>query len=126
MDCDYRDVEILHAHVEEMWFDVMRNNPGYSDEQIWRSLVTELQFLAHCGYLRCGPKPILAVTGVASTDMLAVYLYWEIERENEDGLFGYGYAFNLTDPDMSEVGYLFTPSRKWLSENVASEANEVV
>jgi hypothetical protein len=40
-----------------------------------------------------------------------VYLYWEIERDDEDGLFGYGYAYNLTDPDLSEAGYLFTPRR---------------
>jgi len=117
MDCDYRDVEILHAYVEAIWLDVVRNNPGYNAEQVWRSLVAELQFLAHCGHLRCGSKPILAVTGVAGIDSFAVYLYWEIERENDDGLFGYGYAFNLTDPDLSEAGYLFTPSRKRLAEN---------
>jgi len=117
MDNEYCNIEMLHAQVEEILLQIAANNPGYSEEQLWRALVTELQFLAHCGFLRFGNKPIVAVTGVAGVDLFAVYLYWEIERETEDGLFGYGYAFNLTDPDLSEAGYLFTPSRKWLAEN---------
>jgi hypothetical protein len=32
-------------------------------------------------------------------------------------LFGYGYAYNMTDPVLSEAGYLFTPSRRWLEKN---------
>jgi len=41
-----------------------------------------------------------------------LYLYKEIESDDERGLYGFGYAFNIYHPDFSEWGYLFTPRKR--------------
>ena len=102
---------LLKAAIEEIVRRVVKENPDYNDEQLWRAVISELAFWAQVGYLRLNGKPIVCVTGVATQDFYLAYLYTEIERDDDDGLFGYGYAYNLTDPDLSEEGYLFTPRR---------------
>ena len=100
----------LKAVVAKIVRDVARENPGYSDDQLWRAIISELAFWAQIGYLRLNGKRVVRVTGVATPDFYLAYLYTEVV-EGDDGLFGYGYAYNLTDPDLSEEGYLFTPRR---------------
>jgi len=101
----------LKATIAEIVQNVVKANPDYDDDQLWRAVISELSFWAQVGYLRLNGKPIVCVTGVATSDFYLAYLYTEIEKDDSDGLFGYGYAYNLTDPDLSEEGYLFTPRR---------------
>jgi len=110
-------LEILHAQIEFVRKGIERVHPDFDEFQLWKALIADLKFYAHCGWLRFGSKPIVAVTGIVTDEHFMVYLYFEIEKDNEDGLFGYGYAYNMTDPVLSEAGYLFTPSRKWLEKN---------
>jgi len=49
------------------------------------------------------------VTIVATRDHFILNIYTEVEEENEQGIYGFGLAYNITDPDLSEIGYLFTP-----------------
>jgi hypothetical protein len=110
-------LEILHAQIEFVRKGIERVHPNFNEFQLWKALIADLQFYARCGWLRLGSQPIIAVTGIVTDEFFIVYLYWEIERDDDDGLFGYGYAYNMTDPVLSEAGYLFTPSRKWLEKN---------
>jgi hypothetical protein len=110
-------LEILHEQIEIIREDTERAHPDYDEFRLWKTLIAHLQFYAKCGYLRFGTKPIVAVTGIVTDEHFIVYLYWEVERDDEDGLSGYGYAYNMTNPVLSEAGYLFTPSRKWLEKN---------
>ena len=110
-------LEILHEQIEIIREDTERAHPDYDEFRLWKTLIANLQFYARCGYLRFGTKPIIAVTGIVTDEHFIVYLYWEIERDDEDGLCGYGYAYNMTNPVLSEAGYLFTPSRRWLEKN---------
>ena len=36
-------------------------------------------------------------------------LYKEVEEVSREGIYGFGYAYNIFDPEMSEWGYLYTP-----------------
>jgi hypothetical protein len=103
----------LKARIAEIVKNVARENPDYrhDHDKLWRAIVAELSFFAQVGYLRFNGKRIKRVTGVATEDFYLVYLYTDEIEQNEHGLFGYGYAYNLTDPDLSEAGYLFTPRR---------------
>jgi hypothetical protein len=101
----------LKARIAEIVQNVVRENPCYDYDQLWRAVIAELSFWAKVGYLRFEGKRIKRVTGVETEDFYLAYLYTDIERDDEQGLFGYGYAYNLTDPDLSEAGYLFTPRR---------------
>jgi hypothetical protein len=103
----------LKARIAEIVKNVARENPDYrhDDDRLWRAVIGELNFFAQVGYLRFNGKRIKRVTGVATEDFYLAYLYTDIERDGEQGLFGYGYAYNLTAPDLSEAGYLFTPKR---------------
>jgi hypothetical protein len=110
-------LEILHQQIDIIREDIERAHPDFDEFRLWKTLISHLQFHARCGWLRFGSKPILAVTGVVTDEHFMVYLYFEIENDNEDGLFGYGYAYNMTNPVLSEAGHLFTPSRKWFEKN---------
>jgi len=103
----------LKARIAEIVKNVARENPDYRHDydKLWRAIIAELSFFAQVGYLRFNGKRIKRVTGVETEDFYLAYLYTDIERDDEQGLFGYGYAYNLTDPDLSEAGYLFTPRR---------------
>jgi hypothetical protein len=103
----------LRERIAEIVKNVARENPDYrhDHDKLWRAVIAELSFWAKVGYLRFEGKRIKRVTGVETEDFYLAYLYTDIERDDEQGLFGYGYAYNLTDPDLSEAGYLFTPRR---------------
>jgi len=103
--------QALKAMIAEIVRNVAKENPDYDDDQLWRAIIAELAFRAQIGILRFNGRRVIRVTGVDTPDFYLAYLYTEIVEDDANGLFGYGYAYNLTDPDLSEPGYLFTPRR---------------
>lgn len=54
-------------------------------------------------------EPQAVVVVHTEDDDVLIYIYTEIEHEDETGLYGFGYAYNLSNPDLSEIGWLWSP-----------------
>lgn len=99
----------IHEELERIVREVKRDNYIDDEIELLRTVVRECASRASLGLLRIGNKPVIAVTGVYNDDFAVVYLYAEIFKDDSSGLLGFGYAYNLSAPEFSEFGYLWTP-----------------
>jgi len=103
----------LKSFVEKIVADTKRKFPVCDERElairVARRIAQEaIVKLDGCAFSKL-PIPPVMVTAVATPDHLILNIYTEVDEENERGIYGFGLAYNLTDPDLSEIGYLFTP-----------------
>jgi len=106
------DFNKLRKYLDELVEIVRRENYPSDDIQLGISLAREIASRARLGIFPCHVE---AVTTVATEDFVIVQIYMTVEDE-QDGLYGFGYAYNVTDPSLSEEGYLYTPPKRFASD----------
>lgn len=50
-----------------------------------------------------------AISIVQFADCVIVNIYEEIDEDDESGIYGFGFALNISIPELSAFGYLYTP-----------------
>lgn len=100
------DYDGLRLYLDKLTEIVRRENHPKDDVELAIHLAREIKSRASLKIFLC---PVKAVTTVLTEDFVIVQIYTEL-LSSGDGLYGFGYAYNVTDPDLSEVGYLWTPS----------------
>lgn len=89
---------------------IEENDMDFNGLALLKAVVQECASRAVLGLLTVNGTKIQCVTGVVTNDgARIVNLYTEVYSDNENGLCGFGYAYNIDAPDLSEFGYLWTP-----------------
>lgn len=103
----------LRRYIENLIQEVKRDNHPADDVELAHLVCREIISRAN---LRLGPYQVCllpvkpeVVTIIVSEDCVLLNIYIDIEQDDEEGIYGFGLAYNLTAPELSEFGYLFTP-----------------
>lgn len=98
--------------IEEVIEDVMRENyyEDYIDQAVG-SLVREFNSRIKLGtFTEIDGEEVKKVKAGKTRDFWILQFYTSIRSEDERGTMGYGYAYNLENPNLSEWGNLYTPN----------------
>ncbi len=102
----------IKATMRRLVEDVLRENSNYDEGEILAAIVRECASRASLGLLRVGGRRVRRVVGIDTGDFRIIYLYTEIWEDNQDGIVGFGYAYNVDCPELSEFGNLWAPRTK--------------
>lgn len=114
---EFEDYVSLRTYLDRLVEEVKRENYPRDDLELAIMVAREIASRSALNLLPIRPE---AVTVIAAEDDLIINIYTEIERDDDNGLIGFGYAYNLTNPTYSEIGYLYTPPAEY-SVNAASD-----
>lgn len=102
----------MKRKIEDIIEDVMEEN--YYEEitdQAVRSIVNEFNSRIQLGtFKRLDGEEVETVLAGKTRDYWILQIFTEIESRDDRGIIGYGYAYNLDNPDMSEWGRMFNPA----------------
>jgi len=92
--------------------DVMEDN-GYEeyDKQAVESLVNEFNSRIKLNFFtEIDGEKVEMVNAGKTNDGWILNFYKKVERRDNTGTYGYGYAYNLEAPELSEWGSLWIPN----------------
>lgn len=107
---EFEDYMSLRTYLDRLVEEVKRENYPRDDLELAIMVAREIASRSALNLLPIRPE---AVTVISVEGDLIVNIYTEVERDDDNGLIGFGYAYNLTNPIYSEIGYLYTPPAEY-------------